>query len=454
MTRSLRRVCRRRWRVVCAALLWAAGAVPPGAGAPPEAGLVYAAEVDALIQPVTARYMVDAIRRADVDRASLLIFTLRTPGGLLDSTREINSAIMAARTPIVVWVGPAGARAASAGFLITLAADVAAMAPGTHIGAAHPVSVGPEQVSETMAKKAAQDVAADARALATRRGRNIKLAEAAVLESRSFTEKEALDADPPLIDLIAPSLPELLKELDGERVVRFDGSSVVLETTNARVVPIEMSWRQRFLSAIAHPNIAFILLSLGTLGLSIELWNPGAILPGVVGGLALLLAFFALGVLPVNSVGLLLILFGLLLLVLEVKITSYGLLSVGGIASLLVGSMMLIDSDAPEMQVSLRVILPVVAALSTILLFLVQMAVKSQQRRAVTGDAGMMNEVGVAVTSIVPGAIGRVRVHGEIWNATSPEPIAQGDRIRIRAVDGLTLTVTRVSDGESRVSSS
>lgn len=429
-------------RIVCAALLTASWAVL-GADDPP---LVYSAEVDALIHPVSARYIVETIRRADADRAVLVVITLRTPGGLLDSAREINSAIIAAKTPVAVWVGPSGGRAASAGFLITLASDVAAMAPGTHIGAAHPVSGTGEAMSETMSKKAASDVAADARTLASNRGRNVKLAEEAVIESRSFTEKEALEATPPLIDAITPTVDDLIKILDGRTIKRFDGRTVVLRTTNAKVVAVQMNWRERILSAIAHPNIAYLLLSLGTLGLTIELWSPGAVLPGVVGGLCLLLAFFAFQILPVNYAGLLLVLFGLLLLVLEIKVTSFGLLTVGGITSLLFGSFMLIDSNAPELQVSLRVILPVVFALSGILIFLVRIAIAAQRGRSVTGESGMIDEIGLALTAISPGATGRVRMHGEIWNAHAPEPIAEGDPVKVTAVEGLTLTVRRAEE--------
>ncbi|MBI4476094.1 MAG: nodulation protein NfeD [Acidobacteria bacterium] len=430
-------------RLVLWALMLAASSSVGGAADQP---LIYASEVDALIHPISSRYMVEAIRRADADRAALVVFTLRTPGGLLDSARAINSAIIGAKTPVAVWVGPSGARAASAGFLITLAADVAAMAPGTHIGAAHPVSGTGESMNETLSKKAASDVAADARTLASNRGRNVELAEAAVLESRSFTEREALEATPPLIDAIVPSVDDLIKLLDGRTVKRFDGHTIVLQTKNARVIPLRMNWRERFLSGIAHPNIAYLLLSLGTLGLTIELWNPGAILPGVVGGICLLLAFFAFQILPVNYAGLALVLFGILLLVLEIKVTSFGLLTVGGIASLLFGSFMLIDSTAPELQVSLRVILPVVAALSGILIFLVQIAITAQRRRSVTGESGMIDQMAVMLTAIGPGEIGRVRARGEIWNATASEPIAVGEPVRVTSVDGLTLTVRRAKE--------
>src|SRR5688500_7981333 len=301
------------------------------------AQVVYSAEVESIIHPVSAQFMIETIARADAEKAALVVFTLRTPGGLVDATRDIVTKMIAARTPIVVYIAPSGARAASAGFIITIAADIAAMAPGTHIGAAHPVSGGGAVMDETSSKKAAEDMAAYVRTIATKRGRNAQIAEQAVLQSKAFTEDEALKA--PLIDLVATSRDDLLKKLDGRTATRFDGSSVTLKTASASVVSIEMTLRQRILSAIAHPNIAYILLSLGTLGLTIELWSPGAVLPGVVGGLSLLLAFFALQVLPINYVGLLLMLFGLVLFALEIKVTSFGLLTIGGIISLILGSL-------------------------------------------------------------------------------------------------------------------
>lgn len=412
----------------------------------PSRPLVYSAVVDALIQPVSAEFMVDTMERAARERAELVVFTLRTPGGLLDSTRVIVSRMLASKVPVAVFVGPAGSRAASAGFLVTIAADVAAMAPGTHIGAAHPVEGGGEKLDPTMAKKLASDVAADARTWATRRGRNAQLADEAVRESRSFTEQEALDAAPPLIDVVATDVADLLKKIDGRTVKRFDGSAVVLHTAGARVVPIEMNWRQKLLSALAHPNIAYLLLSLGMLGLTIELWNPGAILPGVAGGICLLLAFFTFQVLPVNYAGILLILFGIGLLVLEVKVTSHGVLSAGGIASLLFGSLILMDTGAPELTISLSVILPVVGGLSAILVMLVRLGIASQRRRATTGREGMIGEHGRVLETIAPGQAGRVETHGEIWRARADEALAEGEMVTVTAIDGLTLTVARADD--------
>lgn len=411
--------------------------------------VVYHAEIDGIIHPVAVEYIKRAIERADAANAALLVITLRTPGGLVDSTRDINSAVIAAKTPVAVFVGPSGSRAASAGFLITIAADVAAMAPGTHIGAAHPVSGSGETVDDTMSKKMASDVAGYARTLASQRKRNVELVEQGVIESRTFTEQEALTASPPLIDLVATDLQDLLTKLDGRTVRRFDGSSVTLQTANAEIERVERTWAQKILGAIAHPQIAYLLLTLGTLGLTIELWNPGGILPGVVGGICLLLAFFALQVLPVNYAGVLLMLLGLVLLVLEVKVTSFGLLATGGILSIFFGSIMLIDSPLPEMQIGLGLVIPVTLGMSLIMLFLVGLGVRALQQPATTGSAGMIGEPARALTAIEPGGMGSVQTHGEIWTATSPDPVAPGDLVHVTGSQGLLLTVRK---GSSRPS--
>lgn len=416
-------------------------------GTQASAPIVYAADVNAIIHPVSAEYMIETIDRANEAHAAAVVFTLATPGGLMDSTRDIISHMIASKTPVVVFVGPSGARAASAGFLLTIAADVAVMAPGTHIGAAHPVAGVGETMDATMAKKAAEDVAAYARTLAEKRGRNAKLADQAVRESRAFTDEEAVSASPPLVDFEAASVRDLLNKLDGRTVRRFDGSTVVMHTSDATIVEAEMTWRQQVLSAIAHPNVVYVLFTLGLLGLTVELWNPGAVLPGVAGGICLLLAFFAFQILPVNYAGVLLILFGVLLFVLELKVASHGLLSAGGLISLALGSMILMSSPAPELRVSLNVILPVILALGVILTFLVRLTIASQRRRAVTGASGMIDELGRAMTALQPGSVGRVVAHGEIWRAVAPEPIAEGETVRITGVDGLTLTVRRDAGG-------
>ena len=409
----------------------------------PARHLVYVAEVDALIHPASAEYIGQTIDRADSDEADLLVLMLKTPGGLVDSTREINSRIIESRTPVVVYVGPSGTRAASAGFLITIAADISAMAPGTHIGAAHPVSGTGQAMDETAAKKAASDVAAYARSIASQRQRNVELAEEAVMDSRSFTEQEAFDAEPPLIDLIATDLDDLLNQVDGLSVRRWGGEFDVVRTSAAEVVDIEMTWRQRILSAIAHPQIAVLLFSLGSLGLTIELWNPGAAVPGIAGGLCLLLAFFAFQILPINYVGLLLIAFGLLLLVIEMFTPTYGLLATGGIVSMVFGSVMLVDSPVPELQLGWPFILSSMGALALITLGLARLGISAQRAQPVTGINGMIDKEGVASSAIPGGGSGRVTTHGETWMAKSDEDIRKGDTVRVVAIDGMMLTVSR-----------
>jgi membrane-bound serine protease (ClpP class) len=422
-----------------------------GAATPP---VVIVAEYDGIIHPIAAEFIDEVITRADACGATLTVIVLRTPGGLLESTRAIVSRIIVAHAPVVVFVGPAGGRAASAGFLITLAADVAVMAPGTHIGAAHPVSTGGEAApSEAMAKKVAADAAAYARTLAETRGRNAALAAEAVTDSRAFTAHEALAASPRLIDLVAPDIGELLRQLDGHPVTRFDGSTVILHTTGVTIEHLEMTRRQQFLSAIADPQIAYLLLTLGTLGLVVELWNPGAIVPGVAGGLCLLLAFFAFQVLPINTIGLLLIMFGVGLLVLELKMPSFGVLGIGGTASLFVGSLML-TRELPGVRVSYGVILPTVLTLAGIILFLGRLALKAQRIRPVTGAEGLVGEHGRTLSSIAPSQPGQVRVHGELWRATSATSLDGDCQVRVVAVDGLTLRVVpaRSLTGEGGVS--
>lgn len=412
----------------------------PAADTPP---IVYAAEMEAIIHPVSAEFMTRAMQQADAAGAAAIVFTLRTPGGLVDSTRDIVTAMLAARTPVIVFVGPAGARAASAGFILTIAADVAAMAPGTHIGAAHPVSAGGQPTDETMAQKATEDVAAYVRTIASTRQRNVELSEEAVSDSRAFTETEALAASPPLIDLIATDLPDLLAKLDGRTVRRFDGTTTVLQTSGANIVPLEMNLRQRILSTIANPNVAYLLLSLGMLGLTIELWNPGAIFPGVVGGVSLLLAAFALQLLPVNYAGVLLIVLGLGLLMLEMVVTSFGALTVGGLVSLVFGTLILVDSPAPGLQLSLGFVLPIIGAFAAIAMALVRLGVRAQRLPPATGEEGMVGTPGVALTAIAPGAPGEVQTHGEIWRAVAAEPVPAGAQIRVVGVEGLTLTVRK-----------
>ena len=410
------------------------------------AASVVVAEYDGIIHPITAEFFDEVLTRADTSGAAGVVIVLRTPGGLLESTRTIVSRMIAARTPVIVYVGPSGSRAASAGFIITLAADVAAMAPGTHIGAAHPVSAGGEAPPDkTMSDKAAEDTAAYARTLASARHRNVTLAAEAVLQSRAFTDQEALSAEPPLIDLVANDVNDLLAKVDGRRIARFDGREATLHTKGAVIERIEMTRRQKLLSAIAHPQIAYLLLSLGMLGLVVEMWNPGLVAPGVVGGICLLLAFFAFQVIPVNVTGMLLIALGIALLVLEIKVPSFGVLGVGGAISLVVGSVM-ITSEVPGVTVSYRVIIPVVIAFAGLMMFLGRLAIQAHRLKPITGVEGLIGEEGAALTDIGRGRTGQVSVHGEIWRATSAVPVHPHTRVRVTAVDGLTLSVEPIGE--------
>ena len=432
----------RRFRVLAAVGAWVLGtgiwltAQQPAAARP----RAIVAELDGIIHPVAAEFVSDVILEADTSGAEVVVVVLRTPGGLLESTRTIVSRMITSRAPVVVFIAPAGARAASAGFILALAADVAAMAPGTHIGAAHPVSGGGEPMDETTSTKAASDTAAYARSLAEARNRNVTLSEEAVLKSRAFTDREAMAAMPPLIDVVAGDVEELLRVLDGRTIRRFDGREARLRTANAVVERREMTWRQRFLSAIAHPQVAYLLMTLGILGLTVELWNPGAIFPGVFGGLSLLLAFFAFQIVPIDATGLLLIVFGLALLILELKVPSFGVLGIGGIVALVIGSIMA-TSAVPGVRIHLGTIIPAALLLAAAVLGLGRLALKAQRRAPQTGVDAMIGELGRTRTPVAPDMPGQIDARGEIWRAISREALPAGTAVRVVAIDGLTVLV-------------
>ena len=346
--------------------------------------------------------------------------------------------IIRSPVPVLVWVGPSGSRAASAGFFILLSADVAAMAPGTNTGAAHPVMFG-EKVDDIMKMKMQNDAAAFMRSLAQRRGRNVQAAESGVRESKSFTEDEALALK--LIDVVASDVPSLLRWADGRTVKRFDGSTTVLHVAGRPVVEYEMSLKQRLLSWIMDPNVAFILMSLGMLALWAEFNHPGAILPGVVGLIAILLAVFALNLLPTRYAAIALILAAFLFFALEAKYTSYGVLGAGGVLCMIFGALLLVDGPIPEMRVHLITALVVSVPLGLITVFLMTLVLRAYRHRVVTGVEAMVGEIGVARTALEPD--GKVFVHGEIWNATSPAPVEAGARVRVRAVSGLRVEVEK-----------
>jgi membrane-bound serine protease (ClpP class) len=410
--------------------------------------VVHVVKVEGVINPVSADFVVKSLKEAQEAGAECLVIQLDTPGGLMESMRQIIKEILNSTIPVVVYVHPSGSRAASAGVFIAYAAHIAAMTPGTNIGAAHPVTIGASQdTANTMMEKVTNDAAAYIRSLAEKRGRNVDWAEKAVRESVSITEKEALELN--VIDYIAPTLDSLLAMIDG-REVDLDGKKKVLHTRNARIVMIEMSWRYRILDRISDPNIAYILLLLGIYGIIFELSNPGAILPGVVGVIFLILAFFAMQTLPINWAGLLLILFALVLFILEIKITSYGLLTIGGIVSMLLGSLMLFETPEPLFRVSLAVIIPAVVATAAFFLFAVGLGLRAQRRKPTTGAQGIVGEVGVAIDRLDPE--GQIKIHGEIWKATCDSRVKPGDKVVVREVlDGLVLRVEPVqTSGKSR----
>jgi membrane-bound serine protease (ClpP class) len=412
--------------------------IAPGplvASAPAEIPVV---ELEGVVHAVSANLVVSALDHADAEGAPLVILRLDTPGGLDTSMRQIVDRILNGKTPVAAFVGPSGARAASAGFIIAMAADVAAMAPGTNIGAAHPVS-GMGEMDEVMSKKLTSDAAAYIRSKAERRGRNVALAEQAVVESKSFTEKEALEGK--LIELVVGDVPELVKALDGREITRFDGTKTTLHLAGHKTTTIAMNWRQGVLSLIARPEVLFLLL-LGTLaGLGTEISHPGMIFPGIVGVACLILFLFASQIIPVNWAGVLLILLAIGLFVAEVKVTSYGLLTVGGITAMILGAMMLVDAPIPEMRIGLQTLVPAALAMAGGTIAIVRLVVQAQARKAVTGEAGMLGLAAVADTNLEPE--GFVRVMGERWKALAEAPIARGEHVRIVRVEGMTLRVRK-----------
>ena len=398
-------------------------------------------KVDGVINPVSAEYIISGIKEASISKAELLIIQLDTPGGLDSSMRMIIKEMMASSVPIVVYVSPSGSRAASAGAFITIAAHIAAMSPGTNIGAAHPVNMGGKMDRE-MSKKVENDAAAYIISLAKKRGRNEVWAEKAVRKSVSISEDEAKKEN--VIDIVTENIDLLLKEVNG-RKVEVEGGAKTINTEGIKLKYIEMTLRQRILDTLSNPNIAYMLMLLGFYGLFFELSNPGAILPGIVGAISLILAFYSLQALPVNYAGLLLILLGIILFILEIKVVSYGALTLGGIISLVLGSIMLIESPAPYMKISLYLILPAAMGTAAFFLFLVGAGIKAQRKKPTTGKEGLMGEIGIAQSDIMGStgspSEGKVFVHGELWDAHSSDEIKSGSEVVVTGVEGLKLKV-------------
>jgi len=402
---------------------------------------VMAVDVDGVISPVTVEILSSAIQEAKQEGAGVLLVRLNTPGGLMDSMREAIEKIAGAPMPVVTFVTPSGARAASAGFFILEAGDIAAMAPGTNTGAAHPVMIGGGQMDPVMKEKVVNDAAALLRSIVAKRGRNSALAEKAVRQSESFTDKEALDNH--LIELVAPNERDLLEDLDGRTVTRMDGTQTVLHTRGAAIDVYEMNLRQRIMSAISDPNLALVLLVLGALGIYVEFTHPGLIVPGILGAILALMGLSALSMLPINWLGAALLVLAFALFVLEAKFGTHGILAAGGAVSMMLGAVILINSPVPEMRIHLSTAIAVTLPFSLITLGLLTLVLRARRSKVVTGEEGMVGETGTAVTALAPA--GRVFIRGEYWEAVAPAAVAAGTQVRVIGIDKLKLMVEKVS---------
>jgi len=414
--------------------------LPFGIWGQTEKSPVFVIEIDGDINPATGKFIIDSIDEATKQNAQCLVIQLDTPGGALESTRLIVKKILASHIPIIVYVAPKGARAGSAGVFITMAAHIAVMAPGTHIGAAHPVTLGAEgKESKTMTEKIVNDTVAFIKNIAKTRGRNVDWAEKAVRKSISITEDEAVKLN--VVDFIVRDFQTLLTDLDG-KVIKFDGVTRTLHTKGVQPNRIEMTWSQKLLAIISHPQIALYLLMLASLGIFFELSNPGAILPGIVGGISLVLSLYVLQVLSVNYAGLALILFAFILFIAEIKVMSHGLLAAGGIISLFLGSIMLFETPEGGMRLSLGVIIPTVLVTSAFFIFALTMAIRARLKKPTTGFEGLIGEIGTASTSIAHE--GKVSIHGEFWTATSDASIEKGEKVQVIGVKNLKLNVKKI----------
>lgn len=402
---------------------------------------VHWVEAEGIIDPVMAEYLAASIARAADEGAEAIIIQLDTPGGLDLSMRKIVKKVLGADVPVVVYVAPAGSRAASAGVFIAYAANVAAMAPGTNIGSAHPVAMGGEKMDDTMMKKVENDAVAYIMGIATKRGRNAEWAELAVRESVNITAEEALKLR--VIDIVAKDRSELLEKLDGRKVQLASGPRT-LSTKGALIVEVKMNLRHRILSAISNPNVAYILMMLGLVGLYFELSNPGAVLPGVIGAVCLVLAFYAFQTLSINYAGLILIGLAIIFFIIEISVVSYGLLTIAGIVTLLLGSLMLFDAPEPSMQLSIWVVLPMVVFMSVFVMGTMYYAMRLHRRGPVSGVEGLVGEEGEALEGIDSGGTGKVFVNGEYWNAVSDSPLTKGDRVRVVEAEGLKIRVEKI----------
>jgi len=394
---------------------------------------VYIIEISGSINPAVADFLKKGINKASADGVSCIIIKIDTPGGLAESMREIVKAIFASKVPVVTYVAPSGARAASAGVMITIAADIAAMAPGTNIGAAHPVGAGGKDIGGKMSEKVTNDMVAHVKSIAQKRGRNVQWVEKAVRESVSVTETEALKAD--VIDIVAKDLDDLIRQINGRKIE----NKGVLKLDNPKKTIIEENLRTKVLKIISDPNVAYVLMMIGLAGLYFELSHPGAVLPGVVGGISIILAFFAFQTIPVNYAGFLLIILAIIFFIMEMKIASYGLLSIAGITSLLLGSLMLFEGNGTDMRLSWKVLVPTLMVISGFFVVISGLVFKSHLSKPRTGARGLLGEIGVVKEPILQE--GKVFVHGELWKAMSKDPIEKGAKVRVVKVENLVLEV-------------
>ena len=393
--------------------------------------------VDDTIQPISEEYIARAIAEAARRNDEAVLIEINTPGGLVDSTRQIIEHITTSAVPVIIYVTPSGARAASAGFFILESADIAAMAPGTNTGAAHPVILGGGKMDDVMKEKLENDAAALMRSVASRRGRNVEVAESTVRQSKSFTDEEALKQH--LIDYIASDETDLMKQIDGKSFKRFNGQEVTLKVATQSISLFNMTLKERILAYLMDPNVAFLLLAIGALSLYIEFNHPGAVIPGTVGVVFILVAAFALNLLPTRFAALVLILGAFALFAAEAKFASHGVLTIGGIALLTLGGLLLVDAPIPEMRVHLATALAISVPLGLITAFLMSIALKARRNKVVTGEQGLVGETGVAQTALTPQ--GKVFVHGELWDAVASSPLPVGQLVVVRRIDGFTLQV-------------
>lgn len=393
--------------------------------------IIHVIKIDGVINPVASEFILQSIENAEEAGAELLIIEMDTPGGLMVSMHEIVKGILGSDVPVAVYIYPSGSRAGSAGVFITFAAHIAAMAPGTNIGSAHPVNMGGSQdTSEVMQEKIINDAVAQIRSVAEKRGRNADWAEKAIRESANITETEALKLH--VIDYVVPTVDSLLSVINGKKVDVLSGYRI-LNTEDVRIEYQEMNWRQNALNILSDPNILYILFLIGMAGISLELYNPGAILPGVVGGISMILFLYSVQTIPVNIAGLLLIVFSAVLFLLEIKIPSYGILTIGGVISLVLGSLMLVDSPLPFLQISWKVILGATITMTLFFIFAVGFVLKAHRKKPLTGKEGLIGEEGVTTETLNP--TGQIEIHGEIWKAIADEKIKKGTQVVVQEVD-------------------